>query len=633
MAARLRCWAVAAAAAAAAAAFAPAAADAAGLQFCKPSLYGCARLEVPVDRSGAVPGTIALQVERRAARRPVRPPLVVISPVGVGGTPTIGSETRAVEALLGGEANRRDVIVLDQRGTGESAALRCPPLQRVLRRALHAELAEAAGACAERLGPRRGFQRTEDGVADLEALRAALDVPRIALLGLSDGTKVAFEYARRHPERVERMVLDSPSPPDAPDPLFRSRFAAAPQVVRAFCRQGACRHVTRDAGGDLARLAARIERRPLRGRVYDGRGRPVRTTLRPTELVEMLAESAVREDVPAAVRSALRGDPAPILRTARLAGTSGGEAFRDSRVVSAATIAATACEEAPLPWRRDAPPSDRRRQAREAVERMDPGAFAPFGPEAALSSPYLTLCERWPAASPEPARDATTPVQGVPTLLIAGDEDVVAPLSDVSRVRALIPGSTLLTVRGAAHLPLLTDLLEECAVPALRSFLRGAPLARCPDHLEPNDVSPPFPRSLRDVRPLRAVPGRPGRTLAAAHLALQDLSRNTYGAVIATLFSRGRVREGGLRGGAAVISSDPDRLRLHRLAFVEGVHVSGTIDGWVLNDSLRGRLTIGGRAAARGTLTVRGGRVSGRLGGTPVRLRLGLDQDSLAGVG
>lgn len=630
MAARLRRWAVAGPVAVALAA---GPAGAAGLQFCQPSVYGCARLEVPIDRSGAVPGTIALQVERRAARRPVRPPLVVIAPVGVGAALALGSESRVVEGLLGGEANRRDVIVLDQRGTGESGVLRCPPLQRVLSRAVHAELAEAAAACAERLGPRRGFQRTADGVADLEALQTALDVPRIALLGLSDGTKVAFEYARRHPERVERMVLDSPSLPDAPDPLYRSRFAAAPAVLRAYCRQRACRHVTRDAGRDMARLAARLERRPLRGRVFDGRGRPGRSTLRPTELVEMLAEPAVRDDVPAAVRSALRGDPAPILRTARLSGTSGGEAYQDSRLVSAAAIAATTCEEAPLPWRRDAPPSDRRRQAREAVRRMGPGAFAPFGPEAALTSPYLSLCERWPAASPEPARDSTTPVQGVPTLLIAGDEDAVTPLADVRRLRALLPGSTLLTVRGATHLPLLTDVLEECAVPALRSFLRGAPLARCPDYLNLNEATPPFPRTPRGVRRLAGVPGRAGRTLAAAHRTLQDISRTTYGAVIATLFSERLVREGGLRGGAAVISSEPDRLRLHRLSFVDGVHVSGRIDGFVLGSALRGRITIGGPAAARGTLTVRGRRVSGRLGGTPVSLRLPLDQDSLAGVG
>ncbi len=46
-------------------------------------------------------------------------------------------------------------------------------------------------------------------VEDIEALRAALGVPRIALIGHSFGVALALEYAAKYPDRVARMVLAS----------------------------------------------------------------------------------------------------------------------------------------------------------------------------------------------------------------------------------------------------------------------------------------------------------------------------------------------------------------------------------------------------------------------------------------
>src|SRR3954453_8500718 len=79
-----------------------------------------------------------------------------------------------------------DVAAYDDRGTGDSASLSCRG-------------AATAGRCGSAIGPSRVFYGTRENVADMEAVRRALGVDRVALFGLSYGTKQALAYARAHP--------------------------------------------------------------------------------------------------------------------------------------------------------------------------------------------------------------------------------------------------------------------------------------------------------------------------------------------------------------------------------------------------------------------------------------------------
>ena len=78
---------------------------------------------------------------------------------------------------------------------------------------------------AAKLGALRPFLSTAETVSDLEDLRAALGIDRLALFGVSYGTKVATEYARRYPERTAVVILDSPIYPGGPD-IFNRETAA-----------------------------------------------------------------------------------------------------------------------------------------------------------------------------------------------------------------------------------------------------------------------------------------------------------------------------------------------------------------------------------------------------------------------
>src|SRR5918992_1579704 len=283
-------------------ALAPAPPADAALRFKRCGGYGfaCARISVPLDRSGAVPGGISLLVKRlRADRRPRRGATFVLAG-GPGQSATDTFEGDGVGQLYGAFRNR-DLIVFDQRGTGRSGLLRC----RRLERANLLDAGEAAGECANRLGARRAFYTSQDSAEDIEAIRRELGIERIALFGTSYGTKVALAYALRYPGNVERMVLDSVVEADGPDALYRDSIEAVPRALRALCRSG-CRRFTRDPLGDLTRLVRRLAAGPIRGEVVDPRGRRRRTRLTRSEFFSILLAGDFHPNMRAAFPGPLR---------------------------------------------------------------------------------------------------------------------------------------------------------------------------------------------------------------------------------------------------------------------------------------------------------------------------------------
>ena len=285
--------------------------------------YACARMGVPLDRTGVVPGRLTLRIQRLRSRiRPARGVVFVLA--GGPGQSATAAFAGDGAGLLYPVSRSRDVIVFDQRGTGRSGALRC----RALEDANLLDATVAASRCAAELGPRRALYTTADTVEDMEAIRRALGVERIGIYGTSYGTKVALAYALRYPSQVERLALDSVVEANGPDPLYRDTFAATPRALRALCGT-ACRSFTRDPVADLERLVARLRRGPQRGRLVDEHGRSRTSSFNRADLFSVLVagdlDPALRAAFPGAVRSALSDDAAAMLRLLRRAFAVSGE--------------------------------------------------------------------------------------------------------------------------------------------------------------------------------------------------------------------------------------------------------------------------------------------------------------------
>jgi pimeloyl-ACP methyl ester carboxylesterase len=600
----------------------------AGSGYCSPSERQCMRVTVPIDRSGAVPGTIALKVERHRATNPARPPLFMLAG-GPGQSATRAFDPETVEMLVGTEMRSRDVVVMDVRGTGDSGVLSCPALQR-------SGTTPNVAACAQALGPRRAFYSSADIADDIEAVRQAIGAPKIALYGVSYGTHVALAYASRYPGQVDRLVLDAIVGPGGIDAFERPSMNAVPRVARDFCGKRRCSAFARDAGGEMARLAARLDARAMSGFVTDRNGRRRRARIDGAGLLNLVMagdfDPFVRAEAPAAVSNALEGDPAPLLRAqARARRSAGGPS--PVRALSDAAYVATLCEDTQLPWGDTTPISGRRAVAQAFVTSLPPSAFAPFGRRTALESFVLDACEQWPSSqrSGEPARA----LPDVPALLLAGTADLRTPLENARAVAGLFPQGRLLVVGNAGHDTLGWDL-SGCPTRAFRRFLAGGEPGRCPAMSRFVGPLPTVPQSLAGLSQAGGVRGRAGKTLRAVQLTVADGVVSIAAELIAGFFSgslfeqldRERIKVGALRGGSYSLSYRTEAFGYQRASLVPGVRVSGRLRSG--RRTFRGVFKISGPSAVKGRLVLRRGVLKGRLGGREVRARFAMDDDALA---
>jgi pimeloyl-ACP methyl ester carboxylesterase len=108
----------------------------------------------------------------------------------------------------------RDIVLLDQRGTGGSALMECDIGDEIVEGQLTPEETVAlTGVCLAELPHDPKFFTTSIAVQDLEALRFALDYSQINVYGVSYGTRVAQHFVRRYPDAVRSIILDGVVPP------------------------------------------------------------------------------------------------------------------------------------------------------------------------------------------------------------------------------------------------------------------------------------------------------------------------------------------------------------------------------------------------------------------------------------
>jgi pimeloyl-ACP methyl ester carboxylesterase len=131
----------------------------------------------------------------------------------------------------------RDILLLDQRGTGESARMDCPIEDDIVEGQYSDEQTlEFTQACLDQLPHDPRFFTTSVAVTDLEALRQALGYPALNLLGTSYGTRVAQHFARRYPASTRSVILDGVVAPQLPlGPEIATEAQRALDAIFAHC--------------------------------------------------------------------------------------------------------------------------------------------------------------------------------------------------------------------------------------------------------------------------------------------------------------------------------------------------------------------------------------------------------------
>ncbi len=571
----------------------------------------CGTVDVPLDRSGAVPGTIPLHVEVLPASGLSRGTMFLIAGgpgQGSAGAYGLGSAIAAqdMQTMFPGYT----LVAFDNRGTGKSGLIDCPGLQTSTLTTIEQDAALARD-CATIIGPGRRFYATRDHAEDLESVRVALGAGRIGLFGVSYGTKLALAYALAHPDAVERIVLDSVVAPTYPDPFERNVLREMPGTLTAFCAGGICRGATQNFAGDVVKLANRLEAHPVKGKVIAPNGKLRALHINGEELISLIIDAdlspGLAAEAPAAVHAALLGNARPLLRLYDLDLRTSVLSAED---LSFGLYAATNCADGSFPYAPDTPPAARQGILDATVGAFPPGSVGPFGNWAArIGTAYF--CEQWPAPTGNTPL-GPGPLPNVPVLAVNGGFDLRTPIANAVAVISAFPKGQLITVPGVGHSVSSADF-SGCAADAIRRWILGT---------LPSFRAASCPRVPPVGKILGAFPGRPASasvkaTLTAAARTLREAESTWLQIVLSSAAFAPR----GLYGGKLVLSQKALSFTLSRYSAVSGVQLSGkvTFVPGQLPLSYKGTVRVSGAAAVSGTLSFSKNSVSGRLGGRPVK--------------
>ncbi len=561
----------------------------------------CATLSVPIDYPAGTLGQTPLYAEELPAAGTPRGVIFLIA----GGPGQASAETfelgpRAAywRAFFPGYT----LVAYDNRGTGKSAALTCPFARTV---------AECGGAI-----PNRASYTTREHAEDIESVRLALGVDRIALFGVSYGSKQAVAYALAHPDHVERLLLDSEVLPDR-DPLGTESLRTIVDSIEGICSFNVCPGLPAGLGSRLAELANKLETTPLAANTHFAPTLgPFPETIEGLTMVSLAFESdlasAVASQLPAAIDAATLGNPVPLERLLYLDSVSN---TADAGDINTALFLATTCGDGPFPWQPNDTAEARRAAFDAAVAALPASSFGPFGSWALVTSP-AAACLDWPAPAGG-AQLGAGPLPDVPVLVLAGSRDIRTPVSGANAIAARFPHARVLVVPGAGHSVLNHSA---CAAAAVRAWLNGGtPATTCtPFRL----YVPPLGRwrsSVTATPPVARVPGLRGRTLAAFLQTIHDAED------IGLMLRQTQITISGLAGGRVTVVPAGLQLSFEGFSDVAGVALTGkvrlAIDPYGLPvvplTVTTGTLTVSGKGS-HGTLKLSANRAAGTLGGRPV---------------
>ena len=168
----------------------------------------CGVLPRPVDPANADAGALELfvAVVPALSLEPEPDPFVPIA----GGPGQASTQFYAAYAGAFESVRRnRDIVLLDQRGTGQSAPLNCAADEEIFEGRFSAERTiEDTEACLQSLPHDPRYFTTSVAVQDLDALREALGYTQFNLYGISYGSRVAQHFLRRYPASTRTVILD-----------------------------------------------------------------------------------------------------------------------------------------------------------------------------------------------------------------------------------------------------------------------------------------------------------------------------------------------------------------------------------------------------------------------------------------
>lgn len=365
----------------------------------------------------------------------------------------------------------RDIVIVDQRGTGRSSPLDCPTLEDATHQFEPDVVRRATRTCLDNLARNPHFYTTSVAVGDLEALRRALGYRQWNLYGVSYGTRVAQHYLERFPAAVRTLIIDGVVPPGlalGPDIALNAQ-STLDAIIRRCESSDYCAEAFPRLPAHLAALSERLREAPPEMAIpHPVTGRMHTFTLHYAHLALTLRLLSYAPETAAVIpliieEAAERENYVPLAAQALRIEHELGES------ISFGMHNSVVCTE-------DVP-----------FYELD-GAWP------RLEASYLgadqvralqTICEQWPAGTLHPALPQVTP-SSKPVLLLSGEFDPITPPVYAERAAQAYPNGRHLVAPGQGHGVIGRGCVPQLVEDFVDSADAAALDAACLDRLGPD---------------------------------------------------------------------------------------------------------------------------------------------------
>ena len=436
----------------------------------------CGTLEVPEDRSNPSGRMIGLRVAVVPAEADTPEPDAFFAVAGgpsKAGTAFFGW----LPGLFADVHATRDIVIVDQRGTGGSNALVLPPMPDTtgLSQAevdAHLQTWSDDWLASIEADPR---QYTSSVAADdLDAVREALGYELIDLYGPSYGATLAQYYIRQHPDHVRVAIMDGGTPLDVPafERMAANSQAALELLFDRCADDAACDAAMPDLSTEWSELAAALATGIDTGLTDPDSGEPMVATLDQVApgIHQALLDPATAGRLPLAIHLAHEGQWAQAVQILPESTGDGGDWLAMSEIIM--------CSEA---WARFDPAE---------VEHLGHGSYL-LSTQLAEAAARAQRCKALPPGV-VPADDAAPVATELPILWLAGDGDPQDPPANLTSIPSQQPNARVVVIPAQQHVAgysgcgpqviaefvdagtadgLDTTCLEQAAVPGLTFML------------------------------------------------------------------------------------------------------------------------------------------------------------------
>lgn len=344
----------------------------------------------------------------------------------------------------------RDIILIDQRGTGKSNPLTCEEVdaKNVYQLTQKEFTTDEVQKCISEFKVDDLAQyNSENAIRDFDAVRAALGYKQVNLYGGSYGTRAALVYMRMFPENIRSVILDGVGPIEVPIGLFGKSAARSFDLLVKHCQQElACNEAYPNLVNEFSQLKIRLDKAPVIIDIAHPRlGTKTKFVIDKEKLISnlrmQLYSVEMRTLVPLVIHQAYLENYMPF--AGLIAQTDGGMSMYIGLTFN------IVCN--------------------EDIPRITPEMFAndadnSFGGNNSHLA-WLTACSVWPKYQPS-AEFLQSVTANIPTLILSGDLDPVTPPSNGEYPAKTLPNSHHIIIKNSSHTSLGT-----CAPKIINEFL------------------------------------------------------------------------------------------------------------------------------------------------------------------